>query len=120
MRWLNLMLVSGALVLIAAGTAQAQAQQSLDIQVNAVDTAAYPNLQATVTVVDETDRPVSGLPPEAFSAEAGGNPVPVTTVQSVSDAGLGIAVVLTFDVSGSMAGQPLAAAKQAGKALIGQ
>jgi hypothetical protein len=49
-----------------------------------------------------------------------GEPVPVTSVAAASDQGVGISVVLTFDSSGSMAGAPIAAAKEAGKSLVTQ
>jgi hypothetical protein len=120
MRSIFLALVWGAVCTGILGTEPADSLQSITVQVNAVDTAAYPSVEATVTVLDETLRPVTGLPPGAFTAAVGGQPVPVTGVASGSDPGLGIAVVLTFDVSGSMAGQPLASAKDAGKALIAQ
>jgi hypothetical protein len=119
-RWASFVLVLSAIFAVAAGSSSAGSQQALTVQVNAVDTSGYPAIQSTVTVLDGTLRPVTGLTPEAFSADVGGQPVPITSVASGSDPGLGIAVVLTFDVSGSMAGQPLAAAKDAGKALIAQ
>jgi uncharacterized protein YegL len=115
-----LALVWGVVCAASSISGPASSQQAITAQVNAVDTSSYPAIQATVTVLDDTLRPVTGLPPEAFAADVAGEPVPVTSVGSGTDPGLGIAVVLTFDVSGSMAGAPLAAAKDAGKALIAQ
>jgi VWFA-related protein len=108
------------LVLMALSPRPAPAQQSLGVQVNGVDISSHPTVRAGITVLDSGGRPVAGLGPEAFAAEANGQAVPVTGVTEATDAALGISVVLVFDVSGSMAGQPLAAAKEAGKALVGQ
>ena len=119
MRWVNLALLLSAVALVAVQFHTAQAQESLTAQVNAVDTSAYPSVTATVTVL-QGSQPVSGLSSEAFSAQVGDQSVPISSVASASDPGLGISVVLTFDVSGSMAGQPLASAKEAGKTLVAQ
>ena len=119
MRWGNLALLLSAVALAAVQFHPVHAQESLTAQVNAVDTSAFPSVQATVTVL-EGGQPVSGLSSEAFSAQVGDQSVPVSSVASANDPGLGISVVLTFDVSGSMAGQPLASAKEAGKTLVAQ
>jgi hypothetical protein len=95
-------------------------QQTLAVRITGVDLSAYPEIRATVSVADETDRPVSGLAQEGFSAASGGTPLPVTGVLPSTDPGLGIAVVLTVDVSGSMAGEPLAAAREAGRRFVSQ
>ena len=71
-------------------------------------------------MVDANGQPISRLSTDAFSANLDGQPLTLIGVASASDPGIGIAVVLTFDVSGSMAGDPLDEAKSAGKALIDQ
>ncbi len=107
-------------VLGSALVLPAHSQQAFTVHVNTVDTGGYPEVRATVTVVDGSQRPVTGLPQDAFKASADGQPLPVSSVASASDPGLGISVVLTFDTSGSMAGEPIAAAREAGKTLVGQ
>jgi Mg-chelatase subunit ChlD len=119
LRWSLAPILAGALISISgslAGLAQAPAQ----LRIDAVDYSAYPLLRAAVTVVDSAGRPVTGLPAEAFSAESGGQAVPVTGVTTAIDANVPAAVVLVFDTSGSMEGVPIEQARQAGKALVNE
>lgn len=90
------------------------------VDVTSVATDSWPIIQATVTVLGEGGQPVSGLTREAFSARIGDTPIATSGYGTTSDPGRGIAVVLTFDTSGSMAGGPLDEAKSAGKALLQQ
>jgi Mg-chelatase subunit ChlD len=114
-------LLCAALALAAALAAPAAvAQEGFLVRIDAVDVSGYPELRATVTALDASGRPMTDLSPEAFSAQSGGNSLPVLSVAAAADQGAGIAVVLAFDVSGSMEGAPLAQAKEAGKTLIGQ
>src|SRR2546426_92994 len=96
------------------------AQEALTVQVNSTDTAGFPRLSATVTVLGNGQRPVLGLGKDAFQATAGGPPLPISDVVSANDSGLGIGVLLAFDTSGSMQGAPIDGAKEAGKALLAQ
>jgi len=97
-----------------------QVDETLTVQIASVDASALPTLTVTVNVLDATQRPVLGLDAGAFQATLGGPALRVASVASAEDSGLGIAVVLTFDVSGSMEGAALAGAKEAGKSLISQ
>jgi VWFA-related protein len=90
------------------------------VQINSVDLSAFPEVRATVTVVDGTGRPVAGLASEAFTAGAGNSQLPIGSISSATDAGLGMGVVMVFDTSGSMEGAPIVAAREAGKALVAQ
>ncbi len=92
-------------------------QQAHQLQVTSVVTDAWPAVQATITLTDAGGRPVSGLSAPAFRASSGDTALPVTAATTISNPDVGIAVVLTIDVSGSMAGEPLAEAKAAAKAL---
>ena len=60
------------------------------------------------------------VPSAGFQATVGDAELPVTAVSGSSDAGVGIGVVLTFDVSGSMAGGAIEQAKAAGKVLVNE
>ncbi len=102
------------------GPARGQVDETLTVQIASVDASSYPTLTATVNVLDATQRPVLGLDASAFVAALDGETLRVANLASAEDSGQGIAVVLTFDVSGSMEGAALAAAKEAGKSLISQ
>ena len=107
------------LVLFIAGAYPAAAQ-STGLQVTSVSAERWPALEVTATVLDGSGQPVTGLTPDAFAGSIDGVPVPVQALQTTSDPGVGIAVVLTFDVSGSMQGAPLENARSAGRALVSQ
>jgi len=106
--------------LCGAALPVARAQQPApSITVNQVDAGKYPDVRAIVNVLDARGVPVAGLTAaqfQAFDAEAA---VPVSAVQNAQDASQRLSVVVTIDVSGSMAGQPLDQAKQAATAFIG-
>lgn len=94
--------------------------QSTSLQITSISTEGWPLIDATVAVVDGSGQPITGLPPQAFSATLAGADLKLTGLQTTSDPGIGVAVVLAFDVSGSMAGPPLENARAAGQALIAQ
>ncbi len=118
--WLFSAVLLASAVAVAAPAHTAALEGSLQVRIEAVDASAFPQVQATVTVLDAAGRPIAGLPPEAFQASAGAQPVPISGVAGATDQGIPIAVVLGFDVSGSMAGDPLAQAKEAGELLVDQ
>ncbi|HEU4759310.1 MAG TPA: VWA domain-containing protein, partial [Dehalococcoidia bacterium] len=119
-RWLLLAVLLSAAVAGPLARPAGAAEGDLQVRVEGVDASAFPQVRATVTVLDGEGRPIAGLPPEAFRASAAAQVVPVSGVAGATDQGLPIAVVLAFDVSGSMAGEPLAQAKEAGKLLVDQ
>lgn len=109
-----------AFAVLSAGTGAGVGAQSSSVQITSTTTDAWPTIVSTITVVDGSGQPITGLPAEAFSATVAGAAVELTGLQTTSDPGIGVAVVLTFDVSGSMAGPPLESARAAGQALIAQ
>src|SRR5207247_7822585 len=118
-RWFLASVLCGALISIT-GLAGAGAQQSDQVRVS-VDTQTYPRLQTTVTVLDGSGRPVTGLDSQAFKVSADGKPLPVMGLTTGQDPNVPAAVVLAFDTSGSMnEGDAIGQARQAGKALVGQ
>ena len=96
------------------------AQQAAEVRIDSIDTRGYPQLAVAVTVIDSAGRPVVDVPSAGFQATVGDAELPVTAVSGSSDAGVGIGVVLTFDVSGSMAGEAIEQAKAAGKVLLNE
>ncbi len=118
-RWFLASILAGALISIT-GLAGAGGQQPDQVRITAVDNQAYPRLRTSVTVLDESGRPVAGLDSEAFKVAADGKPVRVSGFTTGQDPNVPAAVVLAFDTSGSMDGTPIEQARQAGKALAGQ
>ena len=76
-RWFLASILAGALISIT-GLAGAGGQQPDQVRITAVDNQAYPRLRTSVTVLDESGRPVAGLDSEAFKVAADGKPVPVS------------------------------------------
>lgn len=101
-------LVLGAL-LVAPGSLSAQQANSITISgVRISSTGA----EFAITILDDSGNPVGGLAPGDFVvAIDGAATTPVTVNQAVdSDLALGLAVVV--DTSGSMAGAPIATARE--------
>jgi len=102
--------------LLAPPSTSAQAPAALDV--TQVISAAYPEVTAVVTVRDAFGTPVGGLNAAAFSASEDGAAAQVLDVQAAVDAGVGMAVVMVVDTSGSMAGDPLATTQEAAVAFV--
>ena len=111
-----LFLVAGTLLLLPW---QASAQQPPvgKLVVSPVQLSGESGV-ALVTAVDADDNPVPGLTGASFRVEIDGQPVSVREVGSGLDNALGLAVILAVDTSGSMAGGPIEAAKQAIRPLV--
>jgi VWFA-related protein len=105
-----------AWALLAPPSTSAQAPAALDV--TQVISTAYPEVTAVVSVRDAFGTPVGGLNAAAFSATEDGAAVPVLDVQAAVDAGVGMAVVMVMDTSGSMAGDPLATTQEAAVAFV--
>jgi VWFA-related protein len=71
------------------------------------------SMVTTVLVAGPQGATIPGLTPSNVKATLNGVPVQVTDVQPYASAQSPIAVVLVVDVSGSMAGEPIVAARQA-------
>ncbi|HXH22364.1 MAG TPA: VWA domain-containing protein [Dehalococcoidia bacterium] len=78
-----------------------------------VDDSDFPRVRVVLSVAEVGGRPVTGLGAGAFQAEETGAAANVASVQSVVDQRIGVAVVLTIDTSGSMAGNAITQAKAA-------
>lgn len=119
-RWLLLIAIVAACGADFGAVKQGLADGGLHLHIDSVEASSFPKLQATVTVTDDSGRPVAGVPPEAFTAHLGASVLPASAVAASSDAHLPITVVLAIDTSGSMAGVPLDDAKQAAISLVTQ
>ena len=119
-RWALVIAVAALLALFGHSSSLRADEPKPQVELTSVATDGWPVIQTTATVLDGSGQPISGLTREAFSARIGDTPIGISGFGTTSDPGRGIAVVLTFDTSGSMAGGPLDQAKSAGKALLGQ
>jgi Mg-chelatase subunit ChlD len=101
-------------------TAVAEEPDGVAIEIASVDQAAPPNLSAVINVLDATGRPISSLDRANFDATIDGQPATVEGLQSVVDSRASLSVILVVDSSGSMAGEPLAAAQTAATEFINE
>jgi VWFA-related protein len=121
-RGLSRLLLVGLLALGASVSAALPASLSVfaqeegggpQVAVVDVDNSAFPMVTLKLSVVDANGQPVRGLTPGAFTITEDGQPAEVTGVRDIAGQELGIGVVLVIDVSGSMAGAPIQAAREA-------
>jgi hypothetical protein len=118
------LLISLALAcLIGLGAAAPLAAQSDDdggpqVNVLSVDNSVFPLLTLKLSVVNTTGQPVRGLTTAAIAVKEDQTDAEVLSVKDIEDTQLGIGVVLVIDVSGSMAGDPIAAARQAAATFV--
>ena len=102
-----------ALMTQRATPAAAQDPPPAGLVLTSVDPAGYPAVSAVVTV----DPGVAGvdLPSTDFTVEENGEPVDASIARMLTD---NLEVVLALDTSGSMKGEPLAAARQAAAGFL--
>jgi Mg-chelatase subunit ChlD len=91
--------------------ANADGELGVSVREVAVDDSAL--VQFLAKVVDANGRPLRLSGANSFSVRVGEQDIPVTGVQTVTDAAVGISALLVIDTSGSMIGAPLAAAQSA-------
>jgi VWFA-related protein len=115
------LLIAVVLILAAAAVASRDGQSSAQtnqLQLVSASVEEWPNVQVTLTALNASGQPLTGLTAADFSSTLAGQGLPISSLQTTSDPGLGVAVVMSFDVSGSVAGAPLEQAKAAAHALI--
>ncbi len=105
------------LLLLTANVALAQTGGPT-LTLVSLDDSNFPTLTLRLNIVDPTGRPVAGLSAAAVEVLEDGAPAEVVSVRDVSDTQQAIAVVLVIDVSDSMAGTPLAAAKESAISFV--
>lgn len=112
--------LSACLVALASGllAPRTAATDELSVDIAGLDDSQFPNLSAVVNVLDAKGRPITGLSSDSFSANIQGQPVTIDSVRAAVDMQASLAVVLAVDVSGSMAGDPLAQARSAATEFV--
>jgi len=103
------------LLLLAAGAA---ADDTLRVRPTMVDASAYPMVRVRLTAADG-----GSLPPDldktSFRVSApGSRRVPISGLESIVEGQTGVSAALVIDSSGSMAGAPIAAARDAARAFL--
>ncbi|MHB8377325.1 MAG: VWA domain-containing protein [Dehalococcoidia bacterium] len=93
---------------------------SLTLQVVSVTDAGYPKAQAVVSVEDTTSAAAPALTPDNVTVSLNGAPARVLGAQLASSVTTPLDVLFLVDVSGSMAGGPLALVKDAAKRFIAE
>jgi VWFA-related protein len=105
------------LALFGRPAAPVSADGELGVSVREVTVDDSSLVQFLAKVVDENGRPLR-LNESSFSVTSAGQGIPVTGVQTVTDAAVGISALLVIDTSGSMAGTPLVDARNAAAQYI--
>jgi VWFA-related protein len=88
------------------------------VEVTNVDISAYPTVTLTVPVVDLSGNPIGGLSVEDFSVTQNGAAAEVKSATLANESDIGAGVVLVIDVSGSMQGAAMEAAKVAARDFV--
>lgn len=115
-------LLAATLLASLSATASVVAQEPAapTLTISQVDATSYPDVRVVATVLDGRGVPVAGLTTAEFQAFDGAAQLTVASAQAAQDATLGLSVIIVIDVSGSMAGAPLALAKQAATEFAAQ
>jgi tight adherence protein C len=109
-------LVAAVAVLLFGLQAPAAADNHLRLIVTQLDATAFPDIRVAVRVTDANGQPVRGLTPGDLEVQERGTPQQAEADLTAEFAP--VQLVLALDVSGSMAGQPLAEAKAAIMSMI--
>lgn len=103
-----------ALAVVLASSQGAVAQGGVTIRLDNVDTGQFPKLTARVTVIDENGLPVTGLTADRFElTEDGQGSFHPTELRAVSNDQAAVSVLILIDLSATMKGAPLQAAREA-------
>lgn len=115
-----LILALAALPLLpAASPPVARADEGLGVQITTVDTSGFPNIRLVLTVTDREGLSLTDLKNQQVIVTVGARQIPVSLLEAIEDGGVRISSVLAIDISGSMAGAPLTAARNAAATFIG-
>lgn len=94
-------------------------QTRIETKIIKTDIDKYPAVNSAVLVYDKSnDRVIKDLKPENFIISLGGKKADSIKVKTYEQSGIGLYIVLALDVSGTMAGNPIANMKIAVKRFI--
>jgi VWFA-related protein len=72
------------------------------VQVESIDTQAFPQVRLRLSVVDDRGRPLTDLRPEHFSLTEDGQSVSVSSVEKTPPQEVNLNIALALDISGSI------------------
>lgn len=107
-----------AVAVLSPAPAPALADDEIDVRIANVDDTSFPRMDVVFTA-DVDGVPLAGLAPGEVSAAVSGQPASVVAINPATDASLPLAMLVAFDLSGSMVGEPLARSREAATSLIG-
>ncbi|MGH8875442.1 MAG: hypothetical protein ACRDVM_09365, partial [Acidimicrobiia bacterium] len=109
-----------ALLLAVAGGLPAAAQQGEEVEITDVGLTRYLEGGRVQLVVEF--RNIAQIDPSQLVVTEDGRPIPAdqVEVEPISEERLPVGIVLAIDTSGSMDGEPIAAAKEAALAFVQQ
>lgn len=112
------MLLWLALAVAVSSPAPALADDEIDVRIANVDDSSFPRMDVVFTA-DVDGVPLAGLATGEVSAAVSGQPASVLAISPATDVSIPLAMVVAFDLSGSMVGEPLARSREAATSLIG-
>ena len=81
---------------------QAVSQQPVQVTINQIDAAMFPDLTLYVTVTDERGNPIGGLDPDAFQLTEDGSRIRDFDLSTVEEARPALSLAMALDTSTSM------------------
>lgn len=112
------MLIWLALAVAVLSPAPALADDEIDVRIANVDDSSFPRMDVVFTA-DVGGVPIADLAAGEVTAAVSGQPASVLAINPATDASIPLAMVVAFDLSGSMVGEPLARSREAATSLIG-
>jgi VWFA-related protein len=106
-------------VLITHDAVRAQ-DSGIEATIISIDDDAYPQARAIISIENTAAEAGSALTKEQFAATVDGQPANIVSADLVTSESAPLDLLLIVDVSGTTEGLPLAAAKNAAKALLAE